>query len=82
MPVPTPDPSPLPRPAAGRSPRVEAIELSDPDGDGLTFTADARGLWATVTSWSDEVTVGPFSPKDLRSALTALSALTSPAQAC
>ena len=49
-------------------------ELTDPDGDALTITADARGIWLTCTTEGDEVTVGPFPAESLREALTVLGA--------
>lgn len=44
-------------------------ELTDPDGDALTLTSNFAGTWFTCSSGSDEVTVGPLSTDELRSAL-------------
>lgn len=53
---------------------MNTIELSDRDGDALTVTADARGIWITCTTEGDEVTVGPFLPESLSTALDAAGA--------
>ncbi len=50
-------------------------ELTDPDGDALTITADAGGLWITCTTEGEEVTVGPFPVGTLREAVTAIGPL-------
>lgn len=46
------------------------IELSDPDGDALTVTTSADGIWFTCTSGDAEVTVGPFPVASVLSSLT------------
>lgn len=48
---------------------ADAAELTDPDGDGLTLTAFAEGIWLTCTDDGDEVTVGPFAAGALQAAL-------------
>ena len=55
--------------AAEHAPPFRVAELSDPDGDGLTFTALADGAWVTCTTDGGEVTVGPFPVDVLTAAL-------------
>ncbi|MGP5007792.1 hypothetical protein ACTXJK_12915 [Brachybacterium tyrofermentans] len=49
---------------------MESIEISDRDGDALTLTTDADGVWITCTHGEHEVTVGPLITDDLYLALT------------
>lgn len=49
---------------------MATIELSDGDGDAVTLTMDASGLWITCTTVDTEVTVGPFTVEALLSPLT------------
>lgn len=49
---------------------MATIELSDVDGDALTFTMDTGGIWITCTTVGTEVTVGPFPAEALLSPLT------------
>jgi len=53
---------------------VHAVEATDPDGDALTVTMDAQGLWVTCTSGADEVTLGPFPAEAMAEALSDLMA--------
>ncbi|MGP9734881.1 hypothetical protein ACT3SQ_10055 [Brachybacterium sp. AOP42-C2-15] len=55
---------------------LDVAELTDPDGDALTLTTDAGGIWFTCTTDGDEVTVGPFPADSLRDALKVLGAYT------
>ncbi|MDN5820088.1 MAG: hypothetical protein L0H74_09375 [Brachybacterium sp.] len=48
---------------------MDAIELSDPDGDALTVTMDTEGIWITCTAGDAEVTVGPLAAATLRDRL-------------
>jgi len=48
---------------------MSTIELSDRDGDAFTLSIHGGSAWITCTSGRDEVTVGPFSPRLLRSVL-------------
>ncbi|HEX7350553.1 hypothetical protein [Brachybacterium sp.] len=54
---------------------VHAVEATDPDGDALTVTMDAQGVWVTCTSGDDEVTLGPFPATAMEEALRALVAV-------
>lgn len=47
---------------------MNPIELSDRDGDALTLTTHAHGVWITCTSGHSEVTVGPILPDVLHAA--------------
>lgn len=67
---------PLPENRLGTTPerhlRLDAAELTDPDGDALTITTNitnTTGIWFTCTSDGDEVTVGPFPAESLKDAL-------------
>lgn len=53
-------------------PSVEAVERTDPEGDALTLTRDALGVWITCTTDGDEVTVGPFPEEALAQMLAEL----------
>lgn len=55
---------------------LDVAELTDSEGDALTLTTDAGGIWVTCTTDGDEVTVGPFPADSLRDALRALGAFT------
>lgn len=55
---------------------LDVAELTDPEGDALTLTTDAAGVWFTCTTDGDEVTVGPFPADSLRDALKVLGAYT------
>lgn len=57
----------------GHEPAVHAVEATDLDGDALTVTRDAQGVWVTCTSGADEVTVGPFPAGAIDTALRALA---------
>lgn len=48
---------------------MNAVELTDPDGDALTITSDSAGIWITCSSGGEEVTVGPFLSGGLSDAL-------------
>lgn len=64
-------------PAASLAPApgpLEAAELTDGDGDALTVTADAEGIWFTCTTDGEEVTVGPFPMSSLGEALDSVGA--------
>ena len=45
------------------------IEMTDVDGDALTLISRDHRTWITCTSGADEVTVGPFPSRLLRTAL-------------
>ncbi|AXK46224.1 hypothetical protein [Brachybacterium saurashtrense] len=45
------------------------IEMTDVDGDALTLISRDHRTWITCTSGTDEVTVGPFPSRLLRTAL-------------
>lgn len=49
---------------------MNSIEMSDVDGDALTFISHEDRTWITCTSGADEVTVGPFSTRLLRGAIS------------
>lgn len=53
---------------------MDSIEISDPDGDALTITTHADGVWITCTHGAHEVTVGPLAADDLHAALAQLAA--------
>lgn len=48
---------------------MNSIEMTDVDGDALTVISRGNGTWITCTSGPDEVTVGPFPTRLIRSAL-------------
>ncbi|MGF7022920.1 hypothetical protein [Brachybacterium tyrofermentans] len=52
---------------------MESIEISDRDGDALTITTGADGVWISCTQGSHEVTVGPLLADDLHIALAQIS---------
>ncbi|GAA4518429.1 hypothetical protein GCM10023160_00450 [Brachybacterium paraconglomeratum] len=48
---------------------MNSFEMTDIDGDALTFIVRDGSTWVTCTSGADEVTVGPFPSHLLRRAL-------------
>lgn len=48
---------------------MDSFEMTDIDGDALTFITRDGSTWITCTSGADEVTVGPFPAHLLRRAL-------------
>lgn len=48
---------------------MDSFEMTDIDGDALTFITRDGSTWITCTSGADEVTVGPFPSHLLRRAL-------------
>lgn len=60
---------------------MDSIEISDRDGDALTITTGADGVWITCTQGAHEVTVGPLVAEDLRVALAQVAASTRVAHA-
>ena len=48
---------------------MNSFEMTDIDGDALTFITRDGSTWITCTSGADEVTVGPFPSRLLRGAL-------------
>lgn len=48
---------------------MNSFEMTDIDGDALTFIVRDGSTWITCTSGADEVTVGPFPSHLLRRAL-------------
>ncbi|MGO2311185.1 MULTISPECIES: hypothetical protein [Brachybacterium] len=53
---------------------MDSIEISDRDGDALTITTGADGVWITCTQGPHEVTVGPLPTDDLSAAFARASA--------
>lgn len=49
---------------------MNSFEMTDIDGDALTFITRDGNTWITCTSGADEVTVGPFPARLLHGALT------------
>lgn len=62
--------------APERMPPLDVAELTDPEGDALTLTTDAAGIWVTCTTDGEEVTVGPFPADSLSDVLSVLGAFT------
>lgn len=50
---------------------MNSFEMTDIDGDALTFILRDGSTWITCTSGAEEVTVGPFPAHLLRRALLA-----------
>lgn len=48
---------------------MNSIEMTDVDGDALTIITRGSAAWITSTSGRDEVTVGPFPPRLVKSAI-------------
>lgn len=48
---------------------MNSIEMTDVDGDALTIITCGSAAWITSTSGRDEVTVGPFPPRLVKSAI-------------
>lgn len=59
---------------------VNAVELSDPDGDALTIFSDSAGTWITCSSGAEEVTVGPFPNGELSATLAGVRLTSGEAQ--
>lgn len=49
---------------------MDNIEMTDVDGDALTLITREDGTWITCTSGRDEVTVGPFATRLVRTVLS------------